>query len=111
MILANAQTIAHDLQRQMAVAKMPGDPQQARLIRRRDLDNCLGRCAYPDIAAVVELKPVTFGEVISPRQVEQKGSARIGDQAELGEKVARKLRTGEMPPPGQPRPEPASPNG
>ena len=30
---------------------------------------------------------------------------RIGDQADLWEKVARKLRTGEMPPAGQPRPD------
>src|SRR5262249_41052321 len=33
---------------------------------------------------------------------------RIGDQADLWEKVARKLRTGEMPPSGLPRPDAAT---
>ena len=33
---------------------------------------------------------------------------RIGDQAEIGEKVVRKLRAGMMPPTGMPRPEPAA---
>src|SRR5262245_49210431 len=33
---------------------------------------------------------------------------RPGDAAESWEKVARKLRTGEMPPPGRPRPDAAS---
>src|SRR5438552_2822111 len=31
-----------------------------------------------------------------------------GDHADVWEKVARKLRTGEMPPPGAPRPDPAT---
>ena len=31
----------------------------------------------------------------------------VGEHAETWEKVARKLRTGEMPPPGMPRPDPA----
>ena len=32
----------------------------------------------------------------------------VGDRAELWEKVARKFRTGEMPPPGMPRPDKAT---
>lgn len=35
----------------------------------------------------------------------------LGDQAEVGEKVVRKLRAGMMPPTGMPRPEPAVLNG
>jgi hypothetical protein len=34
--------------------------------------------------------------------------ARLGDQAEIGEKIVRKLRAGMMPPTGMPRPEPAA---
>ena len=33
---------------------------------------------------------------------------RIGDHAEIGEKIVRKLRAGMMPPTGMPRPEPAA---
>ena len=32
-------------------------------------------------------------------------AAHVGDHAEQWEKIARKLRTGEMPPPGRPRPD------
>ena len=35
-------------------------------------------------------------------------SEHVGDHADLWEKVARKLRTGEMPPPGMPRPDKAT---
>ena len=34
--------------------------------------------------------------------------AHVGDHAEEWEKVVRKFRTGEMPPPGLPRPDPAT---
>ena len=34
--------------------------------------------------------------------------SRVGDHAQEWEKVARKFRTGEMPPPGLPRPDPAT---
>ena len=34
--------------------------------------------------------------------------ARLGDQAQVGEKVVRKLRAGMMPPSGMPRPDPAT---
>jgi hypothetical protein len=41
----------------------------------------------------------TAGLVLDPAELE-----RIGDHSDTWEKVARKLRTGEMPPPGMPRP-------
>ena len=80
MIGADAQPLAGDLQRQMPVAEMPGDAQQARGLSAVDLDDRLGGGAHPDIAAVVELEPVAFGQMLGARQIEQKRRARIGDQ-------------------------------
>src|SRR5881397_202366 len=40
--------------------------------------------------------------------LDQLDLARLGDHAEIGEKVVRKLRAGMMPPTGMPRPDPAT---
>src|SRR5439155_16618370 len=81
VILADAQTVARDLQWQMPVAEVPGDPQQALPVGGLDLDDRLGRRAHPHIPAAVELKPVAVGEMLGARQIEEKGRARIGDEA------------------------------
>src|SRR6266404_4681781 len=73
VILANAQTLACDLQWQMPVAKVPGDAQQARPISGRDLDDRLGRCTHLDIPSTVEFEPVAVGEVLGAWQIEEKG--------------------------------------
>ena len=82
MILANAQTIADDLQRQMAVAEMPGDPQQARLIGGLDLEDWLGCRVHADIATAVELQSIALPQMPGVRQIEEKGRARIADEAD-----------------------------
>jgi|SRR6516162_9998132 len=73
MILANAQAVADDLNRQMAVAEMPGDAQQAWPIRGFDIEDWLGRRAHDDKAAGVKLEAVTLGEMLGARQIEEKG--------------------------------------
>ena len=82
VIGANAQPLADHLQRQVTIAEVPGDPQQASPIGGRDLENRLGRGADPQIATGVELQPVTLGQMRCVRQIEQKGGTRIGDEAD-----------------------------
>src|SRR5438132_8449696 len=79
VILANAQTVAQNLQRQMPVAEVPSDSQQARPVGGCDLKDCLGRRSHADIAAAVELEPVAIGEMLGARQIEEKGGSRIGN--------------------------------
>ncbi len=47
-------------------------------------------------------RTLTAGLSLSGMEVE-----RIGERAELGEKILQKIRTGQMPPPGRPRPDAA----
>ena len=47
-----------------------------------DLDDRLGRGAHPEIAAIVELEPVAFREMLGPRQIEQERRPGIRDQAD-----------------------------
>ena len=47
-----------------------------------DFEHRLGSRAHPYVAAFLQFKPVTFGQVMRPRQVEQKDLARIGDKPE-----------------------------
>ena len=82
VIRADTQAIAQDLQRQMTIAKVPGDAQQAGPIGGGDLENRLGRSADPQIAAGVELQPITLGQMPGVWQIEQKSSTRIGDEAD-----------------------------
>ena len=82
MILANAQAVADDLNRQMAVAEMPGDAQQAWPIRGFDIEDWLGRRA-PSISPRVTASSLTPAALSScARQIEKKGSTRIGDQTD-----------------------------
>ena len=101
MILADAQTLADDLHRQVTIAEMPGDAQQTSRVSGLDFEDRLGGGAHPDKCAVIELEPVALGEMTSPREIEQKDGARIGGEpnapampVEIGERhgVARPLR-------------------
>src|SRR5271170_4885709 len=78
---ADAKTLSGNLQWQMAVAEMPGDAQQTSAIRRLDLQHRLRRRAHADIATAVEFEPVAIAKMLGAREVEQKGLARIGDEA------------------------------
>ena len=80
VILADAQTIADHLQRQMAVAEVPSDPQQARAVVGLDLQDRLGRRPDPDVAAALEFEPVAVGKMLSARQIEQEGGTRITNE-------------------------------
>jgi len=80
MIGPQPQYAVRNLQRQVAIADMPGDAQQIGRAVGGDLDHRLGGGAHPDIAAVVELQPVAVGKVLRSRQVEQKRRPAIGDQ-------------------------------
>src|SRR5271166_2672408 len=80
MVGPDTQPLARDLQRQVAVAKMPRDAKQSLVVLRGDFENWLGRSADPDIAAAIELKTVVLGEMRCPRQVEQKCLAGIGNE-------------------------------
>ena len=108
MVGADAQPLAGDLQRQMPVAEVPGDAQQVGRDRRPLFRRPAPAAARdPEIAAAVEFETVALDQVMRPRQVEQIGFARIGDQAdaaavpvEIGEghRVDRRLFR-PMPPP------------
>lgn len=82
VVRANAQALAGDLQRQMPIAEMPGNPQQIDTIGGLDFEDRLGCGADTEKAAAVELETVALGKVMCPRQIEQKGLARIGDKAD-----------------------------
>ena len=100
MIGADAQAVPNRLQRQMPVAEMPGDPQQGGAILGLDVEHRLRRRAYADKTAAVEFEAIAVGEMMGPRQIEQKNLARIGDEpdaaamaVEVGEghRVERRL--------------------
>ena len=82
VIGTEAQPILQHLQRQVTVAEMPGDAQQIGRAVGGDLDDRLGRGAHPEIAAIVELEPVAFREMLGPRQIQQERRPGIRDQAD-----------------------------
>ena len=104
----------------MSVAFVPGRRRRSRSRRPRR-----AQTAAPTAAPKVAPRPA---DATKPRAVvdqycvpchneklktanlllDQLDLAHLGDHAEIGEKVVRKLRAGMMPPPGMPRPEPAT---
>jgi hypothetical protein len=66
----------------MAIAEMPGDPQQACPIGALDFKDWLGGRMHMDIATAVELQPITLRQMPGLRQVEEKGRTRIADEAD-----------------------------
>ena len=71
MIAADAQALRHDLRRQMAVAEMPGDPDQMQGIGAPDLDQRLGRRDHLDQPAVFQHQRVTAAKRDGVFQIEQ----------------------------------------
>jgi hypothetical protein len=76
----------------MAVAEVPSDPQQARSIGGLDLEDRLRRRAHADVTAAIECEPVTVGEMPGVRQVEEKGRARIADEADAAAVAVEKSK-------------------
>ena len=71
MIPADAQAFWHDLGRQMAVAKMPGDPDQMQRIGAPDLDQRLGGRDHLDQPAVLQHQRVAATQSHRVFQIEQ----------------------------------------
>src|SRR6185312_8808079 len=72
MIAADAQSLRHELRRQMAIAEMPGDPDQVMRIGPFDLEQRLGRGDHLDQPAVIEHQRVTTAKRDGTLEVEQK---------------------------------------
>jgi hypothetical protein len=77
----DAQPLAGDLQREMAIAEMPGDPQQRGPVGCLDLEHRLGRRTDEQVATNVEFETVPVSELTGPRQIKQKGLSGIGGQS------------------------------
>ncbi len=71
VVAADAQPVAEQLGRQVAVAEVPGDAQQIGRIGGRDLDKRLKRGADGDDAPVLQDQPVAVAQRHRLRQVEQ----------------------------------------
>ena len=79
MIAPNAQALGHDLGRQMAVAEMPGDPDQIMRIRPSDFDQQLRRRHHLDQATILEHQGVAAAQRDRVFEIKQKRkSARTG---------------------------------
>ena len=79
MIAPDAQRLGHDLSRQMAVAKMPGDADQMMRVGPLDLDQRLGGSDHLDQPAILQRQRVTAAQRCGMFEVEQEGqSARSG---------------------------------
>jgi hypothetical protein len=80
VVAADAQPLAGDLQVDMAVADVPGEPRQFLRIGRRDLDQRLGLADNPHHGAVVEDEAVAVVQGRRLRQIEQKPGAALAGQ-------------------------------
>jgi hypothetical protein len=80
VVAADAQPLAGDLQVDVAVADVPGEPRQFVGIGRRDLDQRLGPADNPHHGAVVEDEAVAVMQGRRLRQIEQKPGAALAGQ-------------------------------
>ena len=71
VIAADAQALRHDLRRQMAVAEMPGDPDQMMRIGALDLEQRLRRRDHFDQPAVFQHQRVAAAQCDGVFEVEQ----------------------------------------
>ena len=71
MIAPDPQPLGHDLGRQMAVAEMPGDPDQMMRVGSPDLQQRLGRRHHLDQPAVLEHQRIAAAKCYGVFQVEQ----------------------------------------
>ncbi|GIQ72021.1 hypothetical protein BraRD5C2_04570 [Bradyrhizobium sp. RD5-C2] len=72
MIPANAQALRHDLRRQMAIAEMPGDPDQMMRIAAADFRERLRSSDHLDEAAVFQHQRVAAAQRDGVVEIEQK---------------------------------------
>jgi hypothetical protein len=72
VIAADAQAFGRDLRRQMAVAEMPGDPDQMVRVRRSDFEQRLRRCHDFDQPVIVEHQCVAATQRDRVFQIQQK---------------------------------------
>jgi hypothetical protein len=80
VIAPDAQPIADDLNVDVAIADVPGEPRKIAGIRRRDLGQRLGAADDPHHGAIVEHKPVAIVQSRGLRQIEQKPRATLAAQ-------------------------------
>lgn len=71
VIAANAQTLRHDLGRQMAIAEMPGDPHQMERIGAADFDQRFRGGDHFDQAAVLQHQRIPTPQGDGVLQIEQ----------------------------------------
>lgn len=71
VVAADAQSLGHDLRRQMAVAEMPGEPHQMAGIGTPDFDQRLRRCDHLDQAAVFQHQSVAAPQGDGVFEIEQ----------------------------------------
>ena len=71
VIAANAQALRHDLCRQMAVAEMPGDPNQMQRIGAADLEQRLGGRHHLDQPSVFQHQRIAAAQRDGVFQIEQ----------------------------------------
>ena len=77
VIAADAQTLAEQLGRQMAIAQMPGDAHKMGAIAGRHLGECLRRRLDSDDAAILQHEPVAMFQRHSAGQIKQEGRATL----------------------------------
>ena len=71
VIAADAQAFRHDLGRQMAIAEMPGDPDQMQRIRTADFEQRLGGRHHLDQPAVFQHQRIAAAQRDGVLQIEQ----------------------------------------
>ncbi len=71
VIAADTQALGHDLRRQVAVAEMPGDPDQMMRVGALDLEQRLGRRHHLDQPSVLEHQRIAAAERNGVFEIEQ----------------------------------------
>ena len=95
---------AEDVQTAKPITRSRGIALQAQSVKPAPQDTLAAKAAINKYCVTCHnTKLKTAGLLLDTLDVQH-----VGDHAELWEKVARKFRTGEMPPPGMPRPDKAT---
>lgn len=80
VIAPDAQAVADDLDVDVTIANVPGEPRQLVRVRRCNLDQRLGAADDPNDPAVVEHDAIAIMQGRSLRQIEQKPRAALTAQ-------------------------------
>jgi len=102
VIGANANAVAKQLHRQMAIAEMPGDADQFTLVMGVDFQQWLRPGADMNDAAAIQREPVAVAETYGLREVDQQFVALLRDQndpaamaaVEVDQDLIRRARPG-----------------